>query len=202
MVSLIRLIIVLLQELQRRSEEYRTVASSLLVWMREKLVLMQERSFPLTLIEMKKLASESARFRNEEVPVKQHDKNRLGHLWRELEKHPDEMDVEVELRPDTLEKMWQRLMQSHQERDQAIVEEIKRLERLQRLAEKVHREMKGVEGRLEELEHRLDEEARRLDRLHPLDAKHIVDALEQDIRLVEESIQALFSDVQVCSSIF
>jgi dystonin len=165
--------------------------------MREKLVIMQDRNFPLTLIEMKKLASESSRFRNEEVPVKQHDKNRLAHLWRDLEKHPDECDVEAELRVESIEKHWNRLMQAHQERDQAIVEEIKRLERLQRLAEKVHREMKGVEGRLEELEHRVDEEARRLDRLHPLDAKHNVDALEHDLRLVEDSIQALFSDVQV-----
>lgn len=74
---------------------------------------------------------------------------------------------------------------------------LRRLERLQRLAEKVHREMKGVEGRLEELERRVDEEARRLDRLHPLDAKHNVDVLEHELRLVEDSIQALFTDVQV-----
>jgi dystonin len=56
-----------------------------MMWMREKLAIMQDRTFPATLIEMKKLASESSRFRNEEVPVKQHDKNRLGHLYRDLE---------------------------------------------------------------------------------------------------------------------
>lgn len=71
-----------------------------------------------------------------------------------------------------------------------------RLERLQRLAEKVHREMKQVDSRLEELEQRVEDEARRLDRLHPLDAKHNVDLLEQDIRLTEESINSLFGDVQ------
>lgn len=71
-----------------------------------------------------------------------------------------------------------------------------RLERLQRLAEKVHREMKQVDSRLEELEQRVEDEARRLDRLHPLDAKHNVDLLEQDIRLTEDSINSLFGDVQ------
>lgn len=71
-----------------------------------------------------------------------------------------------------------------------------RLERLQRLAEKVHREIKQVDSRLEELEVRVEEEARRLDRLHPLDSKRNLDALEQDIRIVEENIQTLFGDVQ------
>lgn len=71
-----------------------------------------------------------------------------------------------------------------------------RLERLQRLAEKVHREMKQVDSRLEELEQRIEDEARRLDRLHPLDAKHNVDLLEQEIRLTEDSINSLFGDVQ------
>jgi len=71
-----------------------------------------------------------------------------------------------------------------------------RLERLQRLAEKVHREMKQVDSRLEELEQRIEDEARRLDRLHPLDAKHNVDLLEQEIRLTEDSINSLFTDVQ------
>ncbi|XP_021923220.1 dystonin isoform X2 [Zootermopsis nevadensis] len=104
--------------------------------------------------------------------------------------------MEPELHIDVLEKNWNRLMLAHQERDHAIVEEIKRLERLQRLAEKVHREMKQVDSRLEELEQRVEDEAHRLDRLHPLDAKHNVDLLEQDIRLTEESINSLFGDVQ------
>lgn len=72
-----------------------------------------------------------------------------------------------------------------------------RLERLQRLAEKVHREMKRVDSRLEDIESRIGEEARRLDRLHPLDAKHNVDILEQELRNTEENIQTLFSDVTV-----
>lgn len=57
--------------------------------------------------------------------------------------------------------------------------------------------MKQVDSRLEELEQRVDFEAGRLDRLHPLDAKNIVDQLEHDIRLVEENIQSLFGDVTV-----
>lgn len=53
--------------------------------MREKMTVMQDRHFPNTLIEMKKLANESVRFRNEEVPPRQRDKQRLQHMYRELQ---------------------------------------------------------------------------------------------------------------------
>jgi len=78
---------------------------------------------------------------------------------------------------------------------ECVVLYVDRLERLQRLAEKVHREMKTTDNRLEELERRVEDEARRLDRLHPLEAKHAVDLLEQDIRSTETQIQNIFTDV-------
>ncbi|XP_023287984.1 dystonin isoform X25 [Orussus abietinus] len=185
-------------EAQRRSAEYRELASSLHLWIREKMTLMQERSFPPTLIEMKKLATDSAKFKNEEVPPRYRDKQRLTHIFRDLQKYFEavgEVDMEPELHIEVIDKNWNRLVMLHQEREQAIHDEIKRLERLQRLAEKVHREMKTTDNRLEELERRVEDEARRLDRLHPLEAKHAVDLLEQDIRNTEIQIQNIFTDV-------
>lgn len=55
--------------------------------------------------------------------------------------------------------------------------------------------MKRCDSRMDDLEGRIIEESRRLDRLHPLDAKHNADLLEQELRSVEENIQALFNDV-------
>ncbi|XP_011865299.1 PREDICTED: dystonin isoform X20 [Vollenhovia emeryi] len=185
-------------EAQRRSAEYRELASSLHMWIREKMVLMQERAFPPTLIEMKKLAADSTKFKNDEVPPRYRDKQRLTYIFRDLQKYFEavgEVDMEQELHIDIIDKNWNRLIMLHQEREQAIIDEIKRLERLQRLAEKVHREMKTTDNRLEELERRVEDEARRLDRLHPLEAKHAVDLLEQDIRNTETQIQNIFTDV-------
>lgn len=125
---------------QERVQEYRKLASSLHMWIREKYSLMQERSFPQTLIEMKKLAAESTRFRTEEIPPRQRDKNYLSQMYHELEKYftaVGENDVEPELRIDNIERNWQRLMVAYQERDRHIKEEVTRLEALQRLAEKV-----------------------------------------------------------------
>jgi dystonin len=88
------------------------------------------------------------------------------------------------------------LMLAHQEKDQAIHEEIKKLEKLQRLAEKIHREGKQVEIRLDEIEQRIEEEAKRIDRLHPLDAKHNADQLEREMQMTEDTIKSMFTDAQ------
>lgn len=53
--------------------------------MREKLSVMSDRNFPPTLIEMKKIASESTRFRNEELPPRHREKQHLVHLYKELQ---------------------------------------------------------------------------------------------------------------------
>lgn len=56
--------------------------------------------------------------------------------------------------------------------------------------------MKQVDSRLEELEQQIELEATRLDRLHPADAKNIVEQLQSNIGIVEENIQYISSDVQ------
>ena len=50
-----------------------------------------------------------------------------------------ECDIEPTLRPDALEQAWSRLLMAQQERERDLTDEIRRLERLQRLAEKLHR---------------------------------------------------------------
>lgn len=73
------------QESQQKVGEYKDIASSLHLWMREKLSVMCDRNFPPTLIEMKKLANESNRFRIEEIPPRHRDKQRVQHLYRDLQ---------------------------------------------------------------------------------------------------------------------
>lgn len=70
-------------------------------------------------------------------------------------------------------------------------------DRLQRLAEKVHREIKQTEITLEEVEIRIEDEARRVERLHPMDAKRNCDALDGELAQCEDTIKTLHSDVKV-----
>ncbi|XP_066262852.1 microtubule-actin cross-linking factor 1 isoform X34 [Euwallacea similis] len=183
---------------QQRKQEYREIASSLHNWMREKYSLMQDRNFPPTLIEMKKLAAESTRFRTDEVPPRQRDKQYCHQLFRDLEKYfktVGEVDIEPELHIDNIERNWQRLMNAYQERDRHILEEIKRLEKLQRLAEKVHREIKQTDSHLDQIEQAIELESRRIERLHPLEAKKVADQIDHDLVVAEQAIQSLKTDV-------
>jgi dystonin len=114
---------------QCRLGEYHEVASNLHLWMREKMSMAQDRYFPPTLIEMKKLAADCTKFKNEEMPPRYHDKQRLSSTFRELQKFFEivgEIDLEQELHIDVIEKNWNRLIMLHQERDQAINDEIKK----------------------------------------------------------------------------
>ncbi|XP_072387789.1 microtubule-actin cross-linking factor 1 isoform X30 [Diabrotica undecimpunctata] len=183
---------------QQRVQEYREIASSLHMWIREKYSLMQDHSFPPTLIEMKKLAAESSKFRTDEIPPRQRDKNYCAQLFKELEKYfrsVGEVEVEPELHIDNIERSWQRLMEAYQIRDRRIAEEIKRLEKLQRLAEKVHREIKQTDSNLDTIERAIENESRRIERIHPLEAKKIADQIDQDLATIEQNIQSLKTDV-------
>ncbi|XP_068893478.1 microtubule-actin cross-linking factor 1 isoform X26 [Tenebrio molitor] len=183
---------------QQRVQEYRELATSLHIWIREKYSLMQDRSFPNTLIEMKKIATELSRFRTDEIPPRQRDKTYLAQLFRDLEKYfktIGEVDVEPELHIDNIERTWQRLMAAYQDRDRHVQDEIKRLEKLQRLAEKVHREIKQTDSGLDTIERTIGNESRRIERMHPLEAKKIADQLDQDLANAEANIQGLITDV-------
>uniref|UniRef100_A0A2M3ZYB6 Putative ca2+-binding actin-bundling protein n=1 Tax=Anopheles triannulatus TaxID=58253 RepID=A0A2M3ZYB6_9DIPT len=182
---------------QRRVHEYREQAQTLLYWCREKTSLLQERAFPTTLIELKRLLSDLNRFRTEEVPPKQRDKQHLFSMYKELEKYFEsigEVDVETELRPEALEKAWHRLMSALADRDMILQQEVQRLERLQKLAEKVQREYKHTETVITKIETRISEESRRIDRLHPVEAKNIVEGLDGDIRHLEQPLQEMNDD--------
>lgn len=187
-------------ESQKRVHDYRDMAQQFIYWCREKTSYMQERTFPPTLIEMKRLLEDLKRFRNEEMPPKQRDKTKLQQIYRELERYFEsigEVEVESELRPDALEKAWYKLQSAFADREHIIQQEVDRLERLQRLADKVQREIKHCDLKITDLETRIIDEGRRIDRLHPVDAKNIVEALETEIRHLEEPIQDMNQDCHI-----
>ncbi|XP_045505247.1 microtubule-actin cross-linking factor 1 isoform X25 [Colias croceus] len=187
-------------ESQRRAASYTENAAQHRAWLHEKCSLMQDRAFPSTLIEMKKLLSESTRFRNEEVPLRQRDKQKLFHQYRELEKYFEtvgEIEIEPTLRPEALEQAWSRLLMAQQERERDLADEIRRLERLQRLAEKLHRDIKQTESTLDSVERHIESEIRRMERgVHPAEAKLAAEQIEHELRATEHTIRDMFADAQ------
>lgn len=77
---------------------------------------------------MHRLADSSRRFRVEDVPPRLHEKERIIHAFRDIERNLRESggSIERELHPDNLERNWSQLMTLYQERDQMIHDEIAR----------------------------------------------------------------------------
>ncbi|XP_042210424.1 microtubule-actin cross-linking factor 1-like isoform X40 [Homarus americanus] len=189
-------------EAQRKLEEYREMATTLIHWIREHISIMRDRHFPSNTVELKRMAQESTRFRQEEVPPRLRDKNSCQRLYREIQKLLDgtgfmEDELVPELHYNNVDSEWNKLMSLYQERDDALHDSLSGADRLQRLAEKVHREIKQTEITLEEVEIRIEDEARRVERLHPMDAKRNCDALDGELAQCEDTIKTLHTDVKI-----
>ena len=78
-----------------------------------------------------------------------------------------------------------------------IQEEIARLEKFQRQAEKFHQEAKMTDSKLDDIEAWIEDEAKRIDHLHPKDAKNNCEQIERELARTEETIKSMFSDVQI-----
>ncbi len=184
----------------RRIDEYKDLASRLCVWMRESTARLRERNFPNTLQEMKIVQQENNRFRTEEIPPKLHDKQRLASSYKDVLKMAKSLSgtvrIEDEFKIENIEHQWNKLISAHQERDHAISEEMNRLEKLHRLAEKLLRDIKQCDTKLDDIERKIVEEEKRVQRLHPLDSKFNIDQIEAELRQEEERIKSMFKDVQ------
>ncbi|XP_067121200.1 microtubule-actin cross-linking factor 1-like isoform X10 [Centruroides vittatus] len=179
--------------------EYKEMANVLYIWIQESTIMLQNRNFPNSLMDMKALLSECSRFRSEDVPPKLRNKQRIGHLHREIQKIFKEIhliQIEDSLKFDNIEHLWNKMIIAHQERDQAIRAEITRLEKLQRLSEKIQRDIKKCQTKLNEVEKRIPEEEKKLNRLHPMDAKNLCDHIEAELKILEENMKSILKDVK------
>ncbi|XP_046365478.2 microtubule-actin cross-linking factor 1-like isoform X10 [Haliotis rufescens] len=185
-------------ERQLKVEEYRDLATALLSWLTPTTNMMLDRSFPGNLMELKNLLADFNRFRLEDFPERMEQRKKLLKLWEEIQQlstdsaHPG---IEEEFSPDNINRLWSRFVSAQQERDMALQAEILRLERLQRVAEKVHRESKLNEDTLVDLERKVAEEERRVDVIHPFEAKRSCDAIDRSIKTIEDNIRNLFRDI-------
>ncbi|KAJ8305394.1 hypothetical protein KUTeg_015939 [Tegillarca granosa] len=183
-------------ERQIKIEEYRDMATSLLNWLRDATAIVSDRNFPVTLVEMKKLLVESNTFKIEDIPPRLDMKQKLLRLHDEIQGYGSHMAIPEELQPEHINRLWTRFNLAQQERDNHLHSEVIRLERLQRLAEKIHKEAKHCEESLDEIGRKIGEEQGRVEVLHPMEAKRNCDALERSIRSVEDTVRSTFRDVQ------
>ncbi|KFM81545.1 Plectin, partial [Stegodyphus mimosarum] len=153
-----------------------------------------------TLIDLKSLLLETSKFRSDELPKKNKDKQRLSHLHREIQKMSrDTGHVEFlkDLQLEEIEKNWNHVTVALQERDQKIRDEICRLEKLQKIAEKFNRESKLCDGKLDDVERRINDEEKRVQRLHIVDAKYNCDQIESELKHIDDILKSLEKDITI-----
>ncbi|CAC5414507.1 DST [Mytilus coruscus] len=186
-------------ERQIKQEEYRDLASSLCMWLKEATNIMMDKTFPTTLIEMRSVLAECKRFRTEDIPPRLDTKQKLLRIYDEIQglgPGTGDMGIPDEFHPDNINRLWNRFTFAQQERDSLVQSEVVRLERLQRLAEKLHRDCKYQEDKLDEVAIGVYEEQGRVDVVHPHEAKRKCDALDEALRNIEENARSMFRDVQ------
>ena len=158
------------EEKIRRIDEYKQLASDLLRWIKESTRELDKRDFPRVIEELLKLKSKTEEFKRVEVPPKEHDKNRLANVSRDIYKMAADVNVRIpdELHMDNIDFHWNRMLKSLGARQKALDDELARAKRLKELLERLLDEIKRTNGRLDGIEQRLGDEERQLARLGSL----------------------------------
>ena len=90
--------------------------------------IFQDRNFPNMLSEMRRVFEESQRFPQQDVPPRQHEKERVIRAYQDIERtlRDSGESLDRDLMPESLDRNWNQMMMLHQERHQIIQEEIAR----------------------------------------------------------------------------
>lgn len=182
---------------QNQAQEYRTQAQDLLVWCRDKTSMLQERTLDRNLPELRRLLDDLKKLRNVEVPDKQRDKHKLTVLYGQLERYFNavgETSLELDLRPESLEMFWYRLITALADKEHELLLHIQQLQQLELLADKVQREAEQFDQKITDISFRISNEGTRIDKLHRLDARNIIESVETDVALLEKPIDQLLKD--------
>lgn len=182
---------------QNQAQEYRTQAQDLLIWCRDKTSMLQERTLDRNLPELRRLLDDLKKLRNVEVPERQKDKAKLTALYGQLERYfqaVGETSLELDLRPESLEMFWYRLITALADKEHELLLHIQQLQQLEMLADKIEREVQHFDQKITDISFRISNESSRLGQLHRMDARSIIESIETDVALLEKPIEQMTKD--------
>lgn len=182
---------------QSQSLEYKQSAQKLLIWCREKTTMLQERKLDRDIVSLKKLLEDIKQLRNVDVPEKQKEKHRLAVLYGQLERYfktVGESSLELDLRPESLELFWYRLITALADKEHELHLHIQHLQSLEVLAEKVEREIELFDQKITDISFRISNDSGRIDKIHRVDARTIVESIETEVALMEKPIDQMIQD--------
>ncbi|XP_063775378.1 dystonin [Pseudophryne corroboree] len=145
--------------------EYQNMVNYLIQWIRHHVVLMSERNFPNTAVELKALYNQYLQFKEKDIPPKETEKSKIKHLYTLLETWIEFGRIKLcqGYHPNDIEKEWGKLIIAMFEREKAIRPEIERLEMLQQIGNRVQRDNLGCEDKLILARSALQADAKRME---------------------------------------
>ncbi|XP_053736901.1 plectin isoform X12 [Synchiropus splendidus] len=183
-------------ELELRWQEYYELVTILLQWIRQHVMIFEERKFPSSYEEIEILWRQFLKFKETDLPVKESDKSRSKHIYQSFESavHAGQVKVPPGYHPIDVEKEWGRLHVAILERERLLRIEFERLERLQRIFNKVQMESGRYGNQLDHLEALLQTDIRLINAGKP--AQHTAE-IQSELDKADNVIRLLFNDVQV-----
>ncbi|XP_078718673.1 plectin-like isoform X3 [Lampetra fluviatilis] len=118
------------------ADEFWRLAASLRVWIEERTITLQSRTFPYSIDKLMVMQKEHALMKNSEFPKKKAELLQLEEVYKSMEPQLSN-DGHEACRPDELHEAWSGLLNASANYEDAIVTEVQRLEMLQRLAQKM-----------------------------------------------------------------
>lgn len=182
----------------KQIEGYKKLAEDLVNWMKESTRRMNERSFPCSLKEMKKLQEETNHFRTQEIPPRYNDKQLLVNSYKEILKMALALPVRIEdeYKADSIEASWKVMLKAVQERDKAIKDHMYKLEDLENIAEKLRKNIKECDRKLDEIQYKVVEVEKTIHKVNPLEPNYAVEEIQRELKYEEERINMMFKDAK------
>ncbi|CAL9705341.1 unnamed protein product [Knipowitschia caucasica] len=181
--------------LELRWQEYYELVTLLLQWIRHHVVIFGEKKFPTSYEEVELLWRQFLKFKETELPVKEGDKNHSKQIYQTFESavHSGQVKVPPGYHPIDVEKEWGRLHVAILERERLLRIEFERLERLQRIFNKIQMESGVTDDQLSHLEALLQTDIHLLNAGKP--AQHTAE-VGRELDKADNMIRLLFNDVQ------
>jgi len=178
------------EEMIRRINEYKEIASQLLKWIKDSTAKLEDRHFPKTIPELQKLKDENERFRTVEIPPKQHDKQRLASVAREIYKFAQDLNMKIDndLHIDNIDYHWDRMLSAHKARNQALNDAIQKAERLKALLAKLLQDIDHVNKKLDGIERDINDEERRIGRTDLNSLKEVEQFSPRKLQKISEEL--------------
>lgn len=182
----------------KQIEHYKKLAENLVSWLKESIQKLNDRKFPCTVKEMKRLQEEAYRFRSEEIPPHHADKQLLCNSYKEILKMALALPVRIEeeYKAESIESQWSCMMKAFQERDRAIKDHLAKLGDLEHVAEKLRKNIKECDRNLDNIQMRVFEEAKRVHKVNPLEPNYPVEQIEKELKFEEDRIQMMLKDAK------